>query len=53
MAWNACISQTAVFYSYRANALHRDEAKGRFDGLDKTVILSKNTKKEMKNTLLL
>ena len=27
MAWNACIPQTAVSYSYRANALHRDEAK--------------------------
>ena len=27
MAWNACISQTAVLYSYRANTLHRDAAK--------------------------
>lgn len=32
MAWNACISQTAVFYSYRANALHRDAAKRSRDG---------------------
>ena len=32
MAWNACISQTAGFYSYRANALHRDEAKRNRDG---------------------
>ena len=27
MAWNACIPQTAGFYSYRANALHRDGAQ--------------------------
>ena len=27
MAWNACIPQTAVFYSYRANSLHRDGAQ--------------------------
>ena len=32
MAWNACIPQTADFYSYRANALHRDEAKRNRDG---------------------
>ena len=32
MAWNACIPQTADFYSYRANALHRDESKWNRDG---------------------
>ena len=32
MAWNACIPQTADFYSYRANALHRDESKRNRDG---------------------
>ena len=32
MAWNACISQTAVFYFYRANVLHRDAAKRNQDG---------------------
>ena len=32
MAWNACIPQTADFYSYRANALHRDDSKRNRDG---------------------
>ena len=32
MAWNACIPQTADFYSYRANALHREESKRNRDG---------------------
>lgn len=32
MTWNACIPQTAGFYSYRALALHRDAAKRNRDG---------------------
>ncbi len=40
MAWNACISQTAVFYSYRANALHRDAAKRNRDGAQRMELCS-------------
>lgn len=38
MAWNACIPQTAFFYSYRANALHRDEAKRNRDGAQRMAL---------------
>ena len=38
MAWNACIPQTAVFYSYRANALYRDEAKRNRDGAQRIAL---------------
>ncbi len=40
MAWNACIPQTADFYSYRANALHRDEAKRNRDGAQRMALCS-------------
>ena len=40
MAWNACIPQTAGFYSYRANALHRDAAKRNRDGAQRMTLCS-------------
>ena len=38
MAWNACISQTAVLYSYRANTLNRDAAKRNRDGAQRMAL---------------
>ena len=38
MAWNACISQTAVLYSYRANTLNRDAAKRNRDGAQRMTL---------------
>ena len=40
MAWNACIPQTEIFYSYRANALHRDVAKRNRDGAQRMALCS-------------
>ena len=40
MAWNASIPQTAGFYSYRANALHRDAAKRNRDGAQRMELCS-------------
>ena len=40
MAWNACIPQTAGFYSYTANALHRDVAKRNRDGAQRMALCS-------------
>lgn len=40
MAWNACIPQTAGFYSYRANALHRDAAERNRDGAQRMALCS-------------
>ena len=40
MAWNACIPQIAGFYSYRANALHRDVAKRNRDGAQRMALCS-------------
>ena len=40
MAGNACIPQTEIFYSYRANALHRDVAKQNRDGAQRMALCS-------------
>ena len=40
MAGNACIPQTEIFYSYRANALHRDVAKRNRDGAQRMALCS-------------
>ena len=45
MAWNACIPQTAGFYSYRANALHQDEAKRNRDGAQRMALCFRHAAK--------
>ena len=40
MAGNACIPQTTMLYSYRANAFHREVTKRNRDGAQRMALCS-------------